>query len=105
MCSSVGTFAARSAVNAGNAAHGVFTGVTVRHCTNILTYNANTPNGFLFNGCYFYGDTGIGSFIINGFAASVSAFDQIKGISYFAITASHRPLAGSYDWASIVISC
>ena len=42
-----------------------------------------------------------GSFIINGFAASVATFDQIKGISYFAITAAHRPIAGSWDWASV----
>jgi ABC-2 type transport system permease protein len=42
-----------------------------------------------------------GSFIVNGFAASVSAFETVKPISYFAITAAHRPLAGSYDWASI----
>ena len=42
-----------------------------------------------------------GSFIVNGFAASVATFDQVKGISYFAVTASHRPLAGSWDWASV----
>jgi ABC-2 type transport system permease protein len=42
-----------------------------------------------------------GSFVINGFSASVSAFEQVKGISYFAITESHRPLAGSWDWASV----
>jgi ABC-2 type transport system permease protein len=42
-----------------------------------------------------------GSFIINGFSASVATFDQIKGISYFSVTALHRPLAGSWDWPSV----
>jgi ABC-2 type transport system permease protein len=43
------------------------------------------------------------SFVVNGFAGSVSAFEQVKGLSYFALTADHRPLAGRYDWASIGI--
>jgi ABC-2 type transport system permease protein len=42
-----------------------------------------------------------GSFVINGFASSVSAFDSLRGISYFSITAEHRPLAGRYDWLSV----
>ena len=42
-----------------------------------------------------------GSFIVNGFASSVSAFETLKPVSYFAITAGHRPLAGSYDWPSM----
>jgi len=42
-----------------------------------------------------------GSFIVHGFASSVSAFETLKPVSYFAITAAHRPLAGSYDWPSI----
>jgi ABC-2 type transport system permease protein len=44
-----------------------------------------------------------GSFVVNGFAQSVSAFEQVKGISYFAITANHRPMAGRYDSASIAL--
>jgi ABC-2 type transport system permease protein len=43
------------------------------------------------------------SFVINGFASSVSAFEQVRGISYFAFTADHRPLAGRYDWSSIAL--
>jgi ABC-2 type transport system permease protein len=43
------------------------------------------------------------SFVINGFASSVSAFEQVRGISYFAFTAEHRPLAGRYDWSSIAL--
>ena len=42
-----------------------------------------------------------GSFVINGFASSVSVFEQIRGISYFAFTAEHRPLAGRYDWPAV----
>lgn len=44
-----------------------------------------------------------GSFVINGFADSVSAFGQVRGISYLALTAEHRPLAGRYDWGSLAI--
>lgn len=43
------------------------------------------------------------SFVVNGFADSVSAFGQVRGLSYFALTADHRPLAGRYDWASIAL--
>ena len=42
-----------------------------------------------------------GSFVINGFSASVSASEQVKGISYFALTEGHRPLAGSWDWPAV----
>jgi len=44
-----------------------------------------------------------GGFIVHGFASSVTAFETLKPISYFSITAAHRPLAGSYDWPSIGI--
>jgi ABC-type transport system involved in multi-copper enzyme maturation permease subunit len=44
-----------------------------------------------------------GSFVINGFASSVSAFEQVRGLSYLALTAEHRPLAGRYDWPSIAL--
>lgn len=43
------------------------------------------------------------SFVINGFADSVSAFDRVRGVSYLAITADHRPIAGRYDWPSIAL--
>lgn len=42
-----------------------------------------------------------GSFVVNGFASSVSAFEQLRGVSYFAIAAEHRPLAGRYDWPAV----
>ncbi len=44
-----------------------------------------------------------GSFVVNGFAGSVAAFEQVKGLSYLALTADHRPLAGRYDWPSVAI--
>ena len=42
-----------------------------------------------------------GSFIINGYADSVGAFDRVRGLSYFGLTAGHRPMAGTWDWGSI----
>ncbi|MEO8273822.1 MAG: ABC transporter permease subunit [Chloroflexota bacterium] len=42
-----------------------------------------------------------GSFVINGFASSVSVFESLRSVSYFGLTADHRPLAGRYDWASV----
>ncbi len=42
-----------------------------------------------------------GSFIVNGYATSVPAFDQVRGLSYFNLTAGHRPMAGAWDWGSI----
>jgi ABC-2 type transport system permease protein len=42
-----------------------------------------------------------GSYVINGFASSVSAFEQLQGISYFVLTADHRPIAGRYDWSAV----
>jgi ABC-2 type transport system permease protein len=42
-----------------------------------------------------------GSFVINGFASSVSIFETIKPLSYFGLTADHRPIAGRYDWPAV----
>ncbi len=42
-----------------------------------------------------------GSFVINGFASSVSAFEQLQGLSYFSLTADHRPIAGRFDWPAV----
>jgi ABC-2 type transport system permease protein len=44
-----------------------------------------------------------GGFVINGYASSVPAFDKVRGISYFAITAGHRPMAGVSDWGSVAL--
>jgi ABC-2 type transport system permease protein len=43
------------------------------------------------------------SFIVSGYASSVSAFEQVKGLSYFALTAGHRPMAGVSDWGSVAL--
>ncbi|MEO7204359.1 MAG: hypothetical protein ABIZ52_05030, partial [Candidatus Limnocylindrales bacterium] len=43
----------------------------------------------------------LGSWVINGFGSSVSAFEQLNGISYFGLTAGHRPMAGRYDWPAV----
>ncbi len=42
-----------------------------------------------------------GSFIVNGYADSVPAFEQVRSLSYFGLTAGHRPMAGVWDWGSI----
>jgi len=41
------------------------------------------------------------SFIVNGYGDLVPLFDSIRGVSYFDLTAGHRPLAGVWDWGSI----
>lgn len=43
------------------------------------------------------------SFVIGGYARSVSFLENFEPVSYFAITAGHRPIAGSYDWPSVVV--
>jgi putative exporter of polyketide antibiotics len=43
------------------------------------------------------------SFIVSGYAASVSFFETIKPLSYLALTESHRPIAGAYDWPPVVL--
>ena len=43
------------------------------------------------------------SFVVNGFASSVSAFETVQPLSYFALTAEHRPLAGRSDWPSLAL--
>ncbi|MBI2762780.1 MAG: ABC transporter permease subunit [Chloroflexi bacterium] len=44
-----------------------------------------------------------GSFLVNGYADSVPAFEAVRGLSYFGLTAGHRPLAGVSDWGSIAV--
>lgn len=41
------------------------------------------------------------SFIVNGYVELVPAFDAIRGLSYFELTAGHRPLAGVWDWGAL----
>ena len=41
------------------------------------------------------------SFIVNGYASTVSALQNLEPVSYFSITAGHRPIAGVWDWPSV----
>jgi ABC-2 type transport system permease protein len=43
----------------------------------------------------------LGSFVVNGYADVVPAFESIRDLSYFALTAGHRPLAGAWDWGAV----
>jgi ABC-2 type transport system permease protein len=43
------------------------------------------------------------SFVVHGFASSVSAFETIQPLSYFSLTADHRPLAGRSDWPALAL--
>lgn len=42
------------------------------------------------------------AYFVNGFRASIPAFESVSSISWYAWTADHIPLAGQYDWASLV---
>jgi ABC-2 type transport system permease protein len=44
-----------------------------------------------------------GSFIVSSYADIVPAFDAVRNISYFHLTAGFRPLAGTWDWASVAV--
>jgi ABC-2 type transport system permease protein len=41
------------------------------------------------------------SFIVNGYSSTVTALQPLEPLSYFSITAAHRPIAGSWDWPSV----
>ena len=43
----------------------------------------------------------VGSYVVNGYAGTVPAFDAIRGLSYFFVASQHRPLVGSWDWSSV----
>lgn len=42
------------------------------------------------------------SFMINSYGSSVAVFESLEPLSYLAITAGHRPIAGAWDWPSVV---
>ena len=44
----------------------------------------------------------LGSWLVNGFRDSIPVFETLSSVSYFAWTAGHRPIAGTYDWLSLV---
>ena len=41
------------------------------------------------------------SFIVSGYSSTVSALEPLEPLSYFSITAGHRPIAGAWDWQSV----
>ena len=43
------------------------------------------------------------SFIVSGYSSVVSALQPFEPLSYFAITAGHRPIAGVWDWPSVIV--
>lgn len=44
----------------------------------------------------------VGSWLINGYAESIPAFETMAPISFFSWTSGHRPIAGIHDAASMV---
>ncbi|HSL97108.1 MAG TPA: ABC transporter permease subunit [Candidatus Deferrimicrobiaceae bacterium] len=49
------------------------------------------------------GITLFASFIISGYASAISFFESLEPVSYFALTAGHRPIAGVWDWPSVAL--
>lgn len=45
----------------------------------------------------------LASYFVNGFRASIAAFDAVAPMSYFAWTANHVPLGGLFDWPSLIL--
>ncbi|MCI0345223.1 MAG: ABC transporter permease subunit [Chloroflexi bacterium] len=43
------------------------------------------------------------AYFVNGFRESIAVFDAIAPLSWFAWTFDHVPLAGLYDWPSLVL--
>jgi ABC-2 type transport system permease protein len=41
------------------------------------------------------------SFMISAYGSSISVFESLEPLSYLAITAGHRPIAGAWDWPSV----
>jgi ABC-2 type transport system permease protein len=44
----------------------------------------------------------VGSWIVFGYRESVEVFEMILPVSWFSWFADHRPIAGTYDWASLL---
>ena len=47
------------------------------------------------------GITLFASFIVSGYSSTVSALQPLEPLSYFSITAGHRPIAGVWDWPAV----
>ena len=44
-----------------------------------------------------------GSYMVDGYASSIKLLETVQPLSYFSLTADHRPLAGVEDWSSMGI--
>jgi ABC-2 type transport system permease protein len=44
-----------------------------------------------------------GSFVVNGYADTIPAFDAVRGLSYLSFSGGHRPLAGAWDWPAMAV--
>ncbi len=44
----------------------------------------------------------VGGYMLNGYQASVPAFAGLANLTWFGWTVRHSPLAGEYDWVSLV---
>jgi len=44
----------------------------------------------------------VGSWLVNGYRQSLPVLDALSPLSWFTWTAGHRPIAGTYDWMSLV---
>lgn len=45
----------------------------------------------------------VGSYLVHSYGTIVPAFESVQGISYFAWTSGHRPLAGVTDWPPMLV--
>ena len=43
-----------------------------------------------------------GGFILNGYQAAIPTLAPLANLTWFGWTANHMPLAGQYDWASLL---
>jgi ABC-2 type transport system permease protein len=44
----------------------------------------------------------LGGYLINGYQAAIPAFAGVANVTWFGWTVNHQPLAGQFDWASLV---
>lgn len=45
----------------------------------------------------------LGGFLLNGYRTAIPELDPVANLTWFGWTADHIPLAGTYDWASLVL--
>ena len=44
----------------------------------------------------------LGGYLLNGYQAAIPAFASLANLTWFGWTVDHQPLAGQFDWASLV---